>query len=68
MTSPAYKLEQHSFTGWRICSWLCCTRCGLLRLRNALTDEAVRLGCNSADHPRWRQTVHQHTAHNGSKE
>lgn len=64
MAAQKYTLESHSFPGWRVCNWLCCTKCGLLRLRNSLTDEAVRLGCNYSDHPNWKRLVHQHTAHN----
>lgn len=56
MSAP-YKLEHHSFTGWRICNWQVCTKCGLMRLKNPLTDEAIRLGCNHTDHPNWKQTV-----------
>lgn len=46
-----YKLQPHEFTPSKKLAWLRCKRCGLLTLRNALTDWCIRMGCNAADHP-----------------
>lgn len=50
----AYKLEAHSFTtlSKRI-AWLYCKHCGLLSLRNELTEWCRRMGCNYSDHPEY---------------
>ena len=45
---------------WKAAKYLpvpVCTGCGLLRLRNPLTEWCVRNGCDHADHPQYRQTV-----------
>lgn len=40
------KKQPHSFTRKVVCGpWFYCSRCGLLRLRNAATDAAVKRGC-----------------------
>jgi hypothetical protein len=44
-------MESHSFTG--AVFGPVCVKCGLVRLRNLLTDWAVRHGCDFADHPGW---------------
>lgn len=49
----AYKLEPHHFTPSKKLAWLRCKHCGLLTLRNALTEWAVKMGCNVADHPEY---------------
>lgn len=50
---PAYKLEPHAFTTSKKILYQRCKRCGLLTLRNALTEWAIRMGCNANDHPEY---------------
>ncbi len=55
----SYSFEPHSFgpvhpymgNVHRFTARMICARCGLLRLRNALTDWCVSKGCNFRDHP-----------------
>jgi len=37
--------------------WLICATCGLVRLKNALTDWCVRHGCDHAEHPQYKAAV-----------
>lgn len=46
-----YHLEPHAFVPSKKLAWLRCKHCGLLTLRNELTDWAIRMGCNAKDHP-----------------
>jgi hypothetical protein len=48
-----YKLEPHAFAPSKKLAWLRCKTCGLLTLRNALTDWCIRMGCNASDHPEY---------------
>lgn len=61
MSAEAYKFEPHSFA-YRLCSWMYCSGCGLLRLHNPLTDWCASKGCNYADHPSYRNKVHSLTS------
>lgn len=47
----AYKLEPHVFVPMKKIAWLRCKHCGLLTLKNALTEWCIRMGCNADDHP-----------------
>jgi hypothetical protein len=49
----AYKFEPHAFAPTKKLAWLRCKHCGLLTLRNQLTDWCIRMGCNAADHPEY---------------
>jgi hypothetical protein len=52
-TIEPYRLQHHSFTGTAAGKPFCVT-CGLLLLRNPLTDWCVRKGCYADDHPGWK--------------
>jgi hypothetical protein len=52
-----YKFEAHTFKTRRRMTWPVCQRCGLVLLRNELTDWAVKHGCNNTDHPDYRAAV-----------
>ena len=41
----AYRLVPHRFKPRKRFPWQVCSSCGLVRLRNKLTEKAVRLGC-----------------------
>lgn len=43
---PKAKKEKHS----RI-PWVCCTRCGLVAIRNRATERAMRKACVGLDDP-----------------
>ncbi len=49
--------KPHSFRPVKGLSWPVCSCCGLVRLRNPLTDWCVRNGCNHEDHPGYRNAV-----------
>lgn len=49
--SGRFDHEPHRFEKWRCLPWEICTKCGLVRLRNRITDFCVRHGCNAKDHP-----------------
>ncbi len=55
--APAFKQEPHSFQPVKRLPYQVCTGCGLVRLRNPLTDWCVRYGCNHAEHPGFRAAV-----------
>ena len=57
MSTNAFKVEPHTFRSVRRMSWEVCTGCGLVRLKNQLTEWCVRNGCNYADHPGYRGAV-----------
>lgn len=48
-----YKLEPHAFVPAKKLAWLRCKKCGLLTLRNQLTEWCERMGCNASDHPEY---------------
>lgn len=54
-----YRQRGHAFTVFsRRSAWPhVCKTCGLVLLRNPLTERAVRLGCYYADHPSWRRAA-----------
>lgn len=58
-SAPAF--EPHAFTS-KIASWMYCRKCGLIRLRNPLTDWCVSKGCNYDEHPQYRAKVRQYTS------
>lgn len=51
----------HKWGKIRSLPWPVCTRCGLVKLRNPLTDWCVRHGCDHADRPDYRDTVRRLT-------
>jgi hypothetical protein len=52
-----YTAQPHSFRALKGLGWPVCSSCGLVRLRNALTDWCVRNGCNHEDHPGYKSAV-----------
>jgi hypothetical protein len=48
-----YRLEPHTFAPTKKLAWLRCKNCGLLTLRNELTEWCIRMGCNAHDHPEY---------------
>lgn len=54
-TTP--KHEPHRFLSLKRIPWPYCRGCGLLRLKNQITDWAVRHGCNYDEHPGWKQAM-----------
>ncbi len=43
-----YVIEPHALTQ-KVCHWPVCRYCGLVALKNDVSREAVRLGCNWRD-------------------
>lgn len=62
-------MTPHRFNAWRVgrgrkaktMPWNLCNGCGLVRLRNALTDWCARHGCDYDEHPGYRAAVHRLT-------
>lgn len=54
-------VEAHVWWTSRVIPQSYCIGCGLIRLRNPLTDLAMDLGCNYKEHPQWPAAVHKHT-------
>jgi hypothetical protein len=52
MEKDPYKFEGHSFGPIRLKNypWHICRNCGLVKLRNKLTQWCVKMGCNNEDH------------------
>ncbi len=50
---PHHWFQQQYFTS--------CAKCGLIRLRNQLTDWSIDKGCNFSDHGQFRKMVDQYT-------
>jgi hypothetical protein len=53
MKQETYKIEPHSFVSWKKISWMYCSKCGLVRLKNPFTAWADSKGCNYKDHPSY---------------
>lgn len=51
------KAVGHTFKSHKGFPWPVCSGCGLVRLKNALTEWCVRNGCNHTDHPGYRAAV-----------
>lgn len=52
-----YSYEPHNAKPLKGVPWLCCKKCGLLYLHNPITDWCIRMGCNSDDHPSYKNTL-----------
>ena len=53
-----YEKHPHRLTGRRVIAGkVVCETCGLVKLNNRLTDEAVKLGCDYKYHPSWKSLV-----------
>lgn len=53
----SYKLKGHSFKPMKGIGKQHCSCCGLVALRNPLTDWCIKKGCNASDHPQYNATV-----------
>ena len=51
---PTYEYEAHAWTG-TIVGKPYCIKCGLIRLNNAFTAWAVKVGCQNDLHPAYKQ-------------
>jgi len=51
MSSEPYKFEPHRPSKLASLPWMHCQKCGLVYLRNAFSQWAIRMGCNNEDHP-----------------
>lgn len=56
-----YKFVAHSFVPLKEAGKNYCTTCGLVSLRNKLTDWCINKGCLHDVHPQYKQTVKRHT-------
>lgn len=52
LMTDEYKFEHHSWNS-KIGHWPVCQKCGLIMMKNAFSDWAVRMGCNNRDHPQY---------------
>jgi hypothetical protein len=50
-------VKPHQWRQRKGLSWPMCQVCGLLRLRNAATEWAVRMGCDNDEHPQYREMM-----------
>lgn len=57
LRKQAYKLEPHHFGVMKKLPWQRCKHCGLMSLRNSLTEWVTRVGCNASDHPEYASRV-----------
>lgn len=59
MTEPkiAFTHRSHSYSKWKQLPWMICDICGLVRLRNPITDWCDRHGCNNDDHPGYKRAI-----------
>lgn len=51
------KIISHNWIKIKSLPWPICSGCGLLKLRNKLTDMAVSCGCDHEDHPRYQKLL-----------
>ena len=49
--------DAHEFARLKAIPWPICRRCGLVWLRNPISDWAVRHGCGHADRPDYRAVL-----------
>lgn len=61
----AYVFEAHHFARMKCVAYLRCKHCGLLTLRNVLTEWCTRMGCNANDHPEYASRVRNTKARAG---
>lgn len=53
----ASKIQLHEWSTVKRLPWPVCKGCGLLALRNALTDWCIKRGCNYDEHPGYKGAV-----------
>lgn len=52
-----YSYEKHSPISLKGTPWLYCKYCGLLYLRNDITQWCIRMGCSYRYHPTYKRTI-----------
>jgi hypothetical protein len=52
-----YKMDPHNLKRMKRFPWLVCAKCGLVSLRNSITEWSIRFGCNASDHPGYRAAL-----------
>lgn len=52
-----FRVVPHSFASLRGIPWQVCRGCGLVLLRNELTDFCVRHGCEHESHPFYKREL-----------
>lgn len=57
--------EEHSFVKRRGIPWLVCSKCGLVRFRNPITDWCVRHGCDATERPDYKSVLKSLTRQEG---
>lgn len=55
-----YKMEPHKFT-IKVLNYQVCVHCGLVTLKNSLTEWAISKGCLYKDHPSYKYKIKQYT-------
>lgn len=58
------KIVPHSFHLLKGHNWSYCINCGLLRLKNKITEWCVKNGCDYAEHPEYKKKLKQFTKNN----
>ena len=53
----AYKHEPHNLKPMKRFPWLVCQKCGLVTLRNSITEWCLRMGCNAGDHSGYKAAL-----------
>ena len=53
----AYKMHPHLFKTRKKFPYAFCSHCGLINLRNELSQWCVKMGCNASDHPQFASKV-----------
>jgi hypothetical protein len=59
-------MTPHRWKGIKGIPWPVCTGCGLVRLKNAITEWAVKHGCDHAEHPGYPSAVKSLCADRGA--
>lgn len=59
----AYKFETHTFKALgKKLPWQYCNKCGLVAVRNKITEWCITKGCNNEDHPQYKETLKRLTS------
>jgi hypothetical protein len=52
-----YSFEAHTPTKLKGTPWLYCKHCGLVYLRNYITQWCIKMGCNNEYHPEYKMRL-----------
>lgn len=61
MEKEKYELEPHRFVFWKVLGKHYCVYCGLIALKNDLSDWASDKGCLNELHPSFKSVKHKCT-------